>query len=156
VCLRPLLGTACLQGCALLLQEVQGNGYLSKAADTYSLGVLLWEMFHGMPPYAASNGQLVANTCFPRFDLSQREDAPFSYVVVALACLSEDFEKRCAPDTADALPMHCRCTADALPMLCRCAAGELLMLCRPDGCQRRIEASCAVAAPSAHCCAGRP
>lgn len=77
------------------MQEVQGKGYLSKAADTYSLGVLLWEMFHGMPPYAAENGHLVNNTSFPRFDLRHREDAPFSYVVVALACLSEDFEKRC-------------------------------------------------------------
>lgn len=79
----------------MALQEVQGKGYLSKAADTYSLGVLLWEMFHGMPPYAAENGHLVNNTSFPRFDLRHREDAPFSYVVVALACLSEDFEKRC-------------------------------------------------------------
>jgi serine/threonine protein kinase len=78
----------------MVVQEVQGKGYLSKAADTYSLGVLLWEMFHGMPPYAAENGHLVNNTSFPRFDLRHREDAPFSYVVVALACLSEDFEKR--------------------------------------------------------------
>lgn len=87
------------------MQEVQGKGYLSKAADTYSLGVLLWEMFHGMPPYAAENGHLVNNTSFPRFDLRHREDAPFSYVVVALACLSEDFEKRCV--------LHCR----GVPML---------------------------------------
>ena len=79
------------------LQEVQGKGYLSKAADMYSFGVLLWEMFHGMPPYAADNGHLVNNASFPRFDLRHREDAPFSYVCVALACLSEDHEKRCAP-----------------------------------------------------------
>lgn len=79
------------------MQEVQGKGYLSKAADMYSFGVLLWEMFHGMPPYAADNGHLVNNSSFPRFDLRHREDAPFSYVVVALACLSENYEKRCEP-----------------------------------------------------------
>jgi serine/threonine protein kinase len=78
------------------VQEVQGKGYLSKAADMYSFGVLLWEMFHGMPPYAADNGHLVNNASFPRFDLRHREDAPFSYVVVALACLSNEYDKRCA------------------------------------------------------------
>lgn len=62
----------------------------------YSFGVLLWEMFHGMPPYAADNGHLVNNNSFPRFDLRHREDAPFSYVVVSLACLSDNYEKRCA------------------------------------------------------------
>lgn len=89
-----LFFTVLLLSAIAAVQEVQGKGYLSKAADTYSLGVLLWEMFHGMPPYAAENGHLVNNTSFPRFDLRHREDAPFSYVVVALACLSEDFEKR--------------------------------------------------------------
>eukprot|EP00892_Ulva_mutabilis_P008873 jgi/Ulvmu1/6358/UM029_0066.1 len=74
--------------------EVQGKGYLSKASDMYSFGVLLWEMFHGMPPYAADNGHLVNNNSFPRFDLRHREDAPFSYVVVSLACLSDNYEKR--------------------------------------------------------------
>ena len=78
------------------MQEVQGKGYLSKAADMYSFGVLLWEMFHGMPPYAADNGHLVNNASFPRFDLRHREDAPFSYVCTALACLSTDHTKRCA------------------------------------------------------------
>jgi serine/threonine protein kinase len=80
---------------ARCVQEVQNRGYLSKAADTYSFGVLLWEMFHGMPPYAADNGNLINNSSFPRFDLCYREDAPFSYVVVALACLSENYERRC-------------------------------------------------------------
>ena len=79
------------------VQEVQGKGYLSKAADVYSFGVLLWEMFHGMPPYAADNGRLVKNTSFPRFNLRHREDVPFSYVVVALACLSKEHTQRCAP-----------------------------------------------------------
>jgi serine/threonine protein kinase len=76
-------------------QEVQSNGFVSKAADIYSLGVLLWEMHNGMPPYASENGLLVKNSSFPRFDLRNRENAPFSYVVVALACLSEDCEMRC-------------------------------------------------------------
>jgi serine/threonine protein kinase len=84
------------------VQEVQGKGYLSKAADMYSFGVLLWEMFHGMPPYAADNGHLVNNASFPRFDLRHREDAPFSYVVVALACLSTDHENRCVLSLLDA------------------------------------------------------
>jgi serine/threonine protein kinase len=87
-----------------IVQEVQGKGYLSKAADMYSLGVLLWEMFHGMPPYAADNGHLVNNNSFPRFDLRHREDAPFSYVVVSLACLSDDYEKRY--DFAYSLQIH--------------------------------------------------
>ena len=87
---------ACTNALRRYAQEVQGKGYLSKAADMYSFGVLLWEMFHGMPPYAADNGHLVNNASFPRFDLRHREDAPFSYVCVALACLSENYEKRCA------------------------------------------------------------
>jgi serine/threonine protein kinase len=92
----PSLLPLCNFSTPLDTQEVQGRGYLSKAADMYSFGVLLWEMFHGMPPYAADNGHLVNNRSFPRFDLRHREDAPFSYVVVALACLSENYEKRCA------------------------------------------------------------
>ena len=91
--LDPFIGV--FKSPVVLLQEVQGKGYLSKASDMYSFGVLLWEMFHGMPPYAADNGHLVNNNSFPRFDLRHREDAPFSYVVVSLACLSDNYEKRC-------------------------------------------------------------
>ena len=85
--------------CNRWVQEVQGNGHLSKAADVYSFGVLLWEMYHGMPPYVYSHQKkrLVNNRSFPKFDLRPREEAPFSFVVLSLACLSNDFEKRCVP-----------------------------------------------------------
>nr|BAV58352.1 hypothetical protein [Ulva partita] len=89
--------------------EVQGKGYLSKASDMYSFGVLLWEMFHGMPPYAADNGHLVNNNSFPRFDLRHREDAPFSYVVVSLACLSDNYEKRKVPQLCNRSALYCGC-----------------------------------------------
>lgn len=82
------------------MQEVQGSGYLSKAADLYSLGVLLWELYHGMPPwYASAEGRLVNNQCFPRFNLRSRQDAPFSYAVLTLACLSKEHTERCASAT---------------------------------------------------------
>lgn len=94
-----------------MLQEVQGSGYLSKAADLYSLGVLLWELYHGMPPYASSEGRLVNNQCFPRFNLRSRQDAPFSYAVLTLACLSKEHSERCAPPShpLDPCDMDRRC-----------------------------------------------
>lgn len=83
--------------------EVQGRGYLSTAADMYSFGVLLWELYHGMPPYASEKGHLVANHLFPRFSLRHRADAPFSYCVLALACLSKHYQERPTIDEAVAV-----------------------------------------------------
>lgn len=82
---------------AARVQEVSGRGHLSKAADVYSFGVLLWEMYHGMPPYVycSEKKKLVNNRSFPRFDLRPREEAPFSFVVLSLACLSTEYDKRC-------------------------------------------------------------
>jgi serine/threonine protein kinase len=79
------------------VQEVSDRGHLSKAADIYSFGVLLWEMYHGMPPYVfcSVKKKLVNNRSFPRFDLRPREEAPFSFVVLALACLCKEYDKRC-------------------------------------------------------------
>jgi serine/threonine protein kinase len=92
------------------LQEVQGRGYLSRAADIYSYGVLLWEMYHGMPPYVFSTekNKLVGNRTFPKFDIRRREEAPFSFVVLTLACLSTDHQKRCGlPVGLYPMPLEC-------------------------------------------------
>lgn len=34
--------------------ELLGEGLLSKAADVYSLGVLLWQMYNGSRPWAGA------------------------------------------------------------------------------------------------------
>lgn len=122
--------------CIVFVQEVQGKGYLSKASDMYSFGVLLWEMFHGMPPYAADNGHLVNNNSFPRFDLRHREDAPFSYVVVSLACLSDNYEKRycmisiCYPPSCSCVCV-CVCSSNQSTECCVLMQSEVFA-CRPN------------------------
>jgi len=70
---------------------VQSTGHLSKASDVYSLGVLMWELYHGRPPYTAVSGRLVQHAAFPRFTSTS---APFSFAVLTLACLSKNHGER--------------------------------------------------------------
>lgn len=67
--------------------EVHCNGNMTKAADIYSFGVLLWELFHHTPPYRHDPRLgLVPNEAFPTFS----PDAPVLYAAITNECLDAE------------------------------------------------------------------
>ena len=57
--------------------ELLTTGRLSKAADTYSFGVLLWEMYTGQRPWAGMlQMQIIFNVTVQKKQLEFPADAP--------------------------------------------------------------------------------
>ncbi|KAI8472037.1 MAG: hypothetical protein J3K34DRAFT_520076 [Monoraphidium minutum] len=66
--------------------EVLHRGSVTKAADVYSFGVLLWEMYQGKPPYRRSRqGGFALRRGFPFFEAP----APRRFAQLAAACMAE-------------------------------------------------------------------
>mmetsp|Transcript_25649 Transcript_25649/g.55849 ORF Transcript_25649/g.55849 Transcript_25649/m.55849 type:complete len:1132 (+) Transcript_25649:194-3589(+) len=71
--------------------EVMSHGNMTKAADTYSLGVMLWELFHSMMCYKVSpEGSFLARSIFPSFP----RKCPPAFAQLASLCMSQDASLR--------------------------------------------------------------
>lgn len=72
--------------------EVVQHGVLSKRADIFSYGVVLWEIYHQSCPIQTSggNGNLQYHEKFPKFPVS----CPMLYALLCVVCLSPSPEDR--------------------------------------------------------------
>lgn len=72
--------------------EVVQHGVLSKRADIFSYGVVLWEIYHQSCPIqtAGGNGNLQYHEKFPKFPVS----CPMLYALLCVVCLSPSPEDR--------------------------------------------------------------
>ncbi|KAI8472537.1 MAG: kinase-like domain-containing protein [Monoraphidium minutum] len=71
--------------------EVLEHGMVSKAADVYSFGVLLWQMCAGNRPWAGmSHAAVVRAVCVERRSLEFPAGAPEGLVMLAAACMARD------------------------------------------------------------------
>ncbi|GIL69245.1 hypothetical protein Vretifemale_190, partial [Volvox reticuliferus] len=65
------------------------------AADVYSFGVLLWQMYTGLRPWAGMNtGQIVYNVGMKAMQLPFPSDTPTGLLAVSRACTAADPRKR--------------------------------------------------------------
>lgn len=80
------------------LQEARSSAQQTAAADVYTFGVVLWEVYHGRKCFRTTHaGFDIRKDGFPRFPA----DAPLPYATLAAACLLPDPDARCGP----ALPL---------------------------------------------------
>jgi Protein tyrosine and serine/threonine kinase len=74
-----------------LAPEVKAAERTVCASDTFSFGVILWELFMGQPPCLETpSGHLSHHTSFPTFP----DFCPFNYAVLALACMAPEPRER--------------------------------------------------------------
>jgi hypothetical protein len=75
--------------------ELLKDGLLTKAADVYAFGVLLWELYNGKRAWAGANvGQVIfAVTCRGEA-LVMPPSAPQDLQVLVGSCLAANFEER--------------------------------------------------------------
>jgi hypothetical protein len=82
--------------------EVLAEGRLSKAADVYAFGVLLWQMLCGCRAWAGmSHAAVVRAVCHEKRHLEFPPDAPEGYVSLAQACMDHNAGAR--PTFSDVL-----------------------------------------------------
>lgn len=75
------------------MQEALEFGRYTEAADVFSFGVLLWELYHSQTPYKKTQpGFYIRPHIFPKFD----EGASLPYAALTVACLHGDPNLRCA------------------------------------------------------------
>lgn len=75
------------------MQEALEFGRYSEAADVFSFGVLLWELYHSQTSYKKTKpGFYIRPHIFPKFD----EGASLPYAALTVACLHGDPNVRCA------------------------------------------------------------
>lgn len=79
------------------MQEALEFGKYTEAADVFSFGVLLWELYHSQTPFKKTKpGFYIRPRIFPKFD----EDASLPYAALTVACLHGDPSVRCAPSVS--------------------------------------------------------
>lgn len=64
--------------------ELKESDRLVCASDTFSFGVILWEVFLGQPPFVLTDSGAAPHPQFPTFP----SHCPFNYAVLALACMA--------------------------------------------------------------------
>ncbi|KAI8472786.1 MAG: hypothetical protein J3K34DRAFT_519492 [Monoraphidium minutum] len=75
--------------------EVISKGLVSKAADVYSWGVLLWQMCVGVRPWAGmSHAAVVQAVCVDRRRLEFGPETPHGVALLASACMARDPSER--------------------------------------------------------------
>ncbi|KAL6763903.1 mixed lineage protein kinase [Haematococcus lacustris] len=80
--------------------ETLMDGQVSRETDTYSLGVLMWQMYTGSRPWAGlSHSQILMTVVNGTAHLAFPADTPGDYLDLATACLSYDVSQR--PSIAD-------------------------------------------------------
>ncbi|GFH12753.1 mixed lineage protein kinase, partial [Haematococcus lacustris] len=80
--------------------ETLMDGQVSRETDTYSLGVLMWQMYTGSRPWAGlSHSQILMTVVNGTAHLTFPADTPGDYLDLATACLSYDVSQR--PSIAD-------------------------------------------------------
>lgn len=76
------------------------HGMVSRETDTYSLGVLLWQMYTGSRPWAGmTHAQIIMAVASQISRLQFPEDTPQDYADLACSCLNYNVAKR--PSMAD-------------------------------------------------------
>eukprot|EP00803_Ostreobium_quekettii_P010595 evm.model.scf_1357.3 EVM.evm.TU.scf_1357.3 scf_1357:31823-34903(-) len=70
--------------------ELCHKGVLSKKADVFSFGVLMWELYHSRKCYQASNAGMQYHPRFPKFPTV----CPLLYAMLCVVCLSPKPEDR--------------------------------------------------------------
>lgn len=98
------------------LQEALEFGRYTEAADVFSFGVLLWELYHSQTPYKKTKpGFFIRPHIFPKFE----KGTPLPYAALTVACLHGDPSLRYAcslPRLAQAfLPIVLNRVAHVLP-----------------------------------------
>jgi len=79
--------------------ELLMEGHLSKAADVYSFGVLLWQLCCSCRAWGGmSHGAVVNAVCYERLQLLFPEDSPEGFIDLAQACMAFNAEDRPACD----------------------------------------------------------
>eukprot|EP00878_Enallax_costatus_P015719 GHUV01016470.1.p1 GENE.GHUV01016470.1~~GHUV01016470.1.p1 ORF type:complete len:346 (+),score=111.35 GHUV01016470.1:799-1836(+) len=82
--------------------EVLEHGMVSKAADVYSFGVLLWQMVTGSRAWAGMSHMAVVNAvCCQKLQLQFPPDAPDGLVLLGQACMASEPSDR--PTFSDVL-----------------------------------------------------
>jgi serine/threonine protein kinase len=81
--------------CSFRPPELLKDGLLTKAADVYAFGVLLWELYNGKRAWAGANvGQVIfAVTCRGEA-LVMPSSAPQDLQILVGSCLSSNYEDR--------------------------------------------------------------
>jgi serine/threonine protein kinase len=75
--------------------ELLQDGVLSKAADVYSFGVLLWQMYTGQRPWSGlSHAAVIMRVATLRQGLACPEDMPAGLASLVGACCSSDAQER--------------------------------------------------------------
>ena len=69
--------------------------HLFQAADTFALGVLMWEMYHGVRAWSSMNhAQIITAVAVNKISLKFSAGAPEGYVRLASDLMSQDPSKR--------------------------------------------------------------
>lgn len=76
--------------------ELLKDGLLTKAADVYAFGVLLWELYNGKRAWAGANvGQVIfAVTCREEPPLVMPLSAPQDLQILVGSCLAANYKDR--------------------------------------------------------------
>ncbi len=95
---EALTQTGSVMGTATYFSPEQAQGYaVDGRSDVYSLGIVLYEMVCGVPPFRADTPVAVAYQHVreePPRPRDQRPDLPADLETIILACLAKDPEKR--------------------------------------------------------------
>ncbi|KAL6762194.1 kinase-like domain-containing protein [Haematococcus lacustris] len=75
--------------------ETLSHGLVSRETDTYSLGVLMWQMYTGRRPWhGMTHGHIVAAVVAGTKGLEFPPDAPKAFVALAEACMAHEASDR--------------------------------------------------------------
>lgn len=96
-------------------------GTLTKAADVYSFGVIMWECYTGQPPFIHNLGfGFTRNAAFPTLP----PNTPPTFAAVTAACLNP------LPDERPTFLQVCVCRTSCRACLPACLPDTCGMLCR--------------------------
>ena len=76
--------TGCAGSPFYIAPEAKDCDRLACASDTFSFGVILWEVFTGELPYVTQDRRAEQHPDFPNLP----DYCPFNYAVLALACMA--------------------------------------------------------------------
>ncbi|PNH05298.1 Mitogen-activated protein kinase kinase kinase [Tetrabaena socialis] len=93
--LRSRIRTRSIGTITFMPPETLVSGTVSKAADVYSFGVMLWQMYTGQRPWAGMKiGQIVYNVGMKNVQLPFPPGAPQRLVALSRACTQADPRER--------------------------------------------------------------
>lgn len=92
--------------------ELLHEGKVSKSADVYAFGIIMWELWTGQRPYSGCTSvQVIAQRLMGRSGLTFPSNAPRDYVALAKCCMADNQLDR--PTFAEVLAEVQRMVAEA-------------------------------------------